>query len=562
MCSAGNEHTLQTQMGNPRGRGVASQLVVIVDDSITNLKILERLVGSLGGGTIAKSFSDAGAALSFCSDDCADLILLAAASAQLEAAQFITRLRERPICADIPVIVVGSEEDLGRIERAHQAGAGDHLLIPIDPRDFAIRVRSQLARRRAPRETGEDVVPIEEPAVEADRRGPEGSGQAYQTLLRLIDVIPRMICVTGPDGRYLLVNRMFASFVGVPASRLLGKRPAEAHGGPLARILMEGDERLLAGKAVPSSAEEEIVDRDGRPGVLLTTKALFHAEDGEGSMVVTAFVDITERKRTERDLLAAKEQAELANRSKTEFVANMSHELRTPLNAIIGFSQVIAGEMLGPVGTAKYVGYARDILGSAEHLLGLINDILDVSKLEAGKLDLVEEVVDPPKTVADLVQLAEAKARANDIRVTIHREGVIPPLRADSRKLKQILLNLLVNAIKFSHPGGKVEIVLRNVDGALAVAVTDHGIGMDATEVQLAMTRFGQVASTWTRRHDGTGLGLPLAIGLTELHGGTLTIHSTKGIGTTVTVTFPRDRSQPIPAPEPVSGAIRAVARS
>jgi len=371
-----------------------------------------------------------------------------------------------------------------------------------------------------------------------------------------------MICVTGPDGRYLLVNRFFAAFVGVPASRLNGSRPAEAHGGPLARMLMEGDERLLTGKALPNSTEEEIVDRDGKPCVLLTSKAMFHGHDGEEAMVVTVFVDITERKRAERELLAAKEQAELTNRTKTEFVANMSHELRTPLNAIIGFSQVIAGEMLGPVGTAKYVGYARDILASGEHLLGLINDILDVSKLEAGKLDLAEEVIDPVKTIADLVQLAEAKARASDVGVTIRREGVIPPLRADARKLKQIVLNLLVNAIKFSHPGGRVEIVLRNVDGALAIAVTDHGIGMDGAEVALAMTRFGQVASTWTRKHDGTGLGLPLAIGLTELHGGTLTIHSTKGVGTTVTVAFPRDRSQPMPEQEPIGGAIRVVARS
>ena len=230
--------------------------------------------------------------------------------------------------------------------------------------------------------------------------------------MRLIDVIPRMICVTGRDGRYLLVNRAFAAFVDMPARRLIGKRPARRRmAGRSPACWRRATSGCLSGKAVPSSTEEEIVDRDGNACVLLTTKALFHADDGEEAMVVTALVDITERKRAERDLLAAKEQAELANRSKSEFVANMSHELRTPLNAIIGFSQVIADEMLGPLGNPKYVGYARDVLASGEHLLGLINDILDVSKLEAGKLDLQEELVDPMKTVGDLVHLAEGKAQ-------------------------------------------------------------------------------------------------------------------------------------------------------
>src|SRR5947207_2050385 len=303
-----------------------------------------------------------------------------------------------------------------------------------------------------------------------------------------------------------------------------------------------------------------MVERRGEPRVRLATKSVFHGEDGEDSMVVTVWLDITERKRAEHDLLAAKEQAELANRSKTEFLANMSHETRTPLNAIIGFSQVIAGEMLGPIGTPKYIGYAHDILISAEHLLGIINDILDLSKLEAGKLDLAEEVIELPKTMEDLLQLADAKARASEIRIVLRSEGAVPPLRADTRKVKQIVLNLLINAIKFSHAGGEVAIVLRNLSGAVTIDVVDHGIGMNAEEVRLAMTRFGQVASAWTRKHDGTGLGLPLAIGLAELHGGILTVRSTKGVGTAVTVAFPRDRSEPAHGAE--QGGLRIVAQS
>jgi PAS domain S-box-containing protein len=546
---AGNAATL--------GFSVSSELVVIIDDGATHLKILERLANSLGGWTVAQAFNDAEAALSFCRENRPGLIVLAAATAQGEAAGFIHKLRRIEGCAEVPIIVIGAEEDLDCLERAREAGATDHLLLPINHRDFRLRARSQLAPFRDRPRGGPDHPPPNGRARDGERRQ-DGLRQAHEMLLRVLDAIPRMICVTGQDGRYLLVNRHYAAFVGVRASRLIGKSPLEAHGGPMARHLIDTDPLLLAGRPAPISSEEEIVDREGQPRVLLATKSVFHGEDGEDSMVVTVWLDITERKRAEHDLLAAKEQAELANRSKTEFLANMSHETRTPLNAIIGFSQVIAGEMLGPIGTPKYIGYAHDILISAEHLLGIINDILDLSKLEAGKLDLAEEVIELPKTMEDLLQLADAKARASEIRIVLRCEGALPALRADARKVKQIVLNLLINAIKFSHAGGEVAIVLRNRSGAVTIDVVDHGIGMDAEEVRLAMTRFGQVASAWTRKHDGTGLGLPLAIGLTELHDGTLTIRSTKGVGTTVIVAFPRDRSQPLH--ETVE--VRAVAQS
>ena len=515
--------------------------MVILDDGSTNRKILRRLAESLGDATAVESFGDRETTRAFCVESRPDLLIVGSAG---EATDFLHSLHEKAALADVPVMVVGSDEDGSAIERALDAGAADHLLLPIDPVDFRLRAGRQLKQARERHRAGSDLRssgPLPDAGVTSDA---PGLRRAHEMLLRILEIIPRMICVTDREGRYLVVNRQFASFVGVRRNRLVGRAPVDAHDGPLARSLAATDARLLAGKAAPISSEEEVLDSDGNPRVLLAHKAVFHGDEGEESMVVTVFLDITERKRAEHDLVAAKQEAERANRTMGEFVANMSHELRTPLNAILGFSQVIAGEMLGPIGTEKYLGYARDIQASAEHLLAMINDILDASKLEAGRLELVEEVIDPAKAVAEVVQLAAARARASDVRVGVRCEGGVPRLRADARKLKQIVLNLLMNAIKFSHAGGEVEIMLRSTDGAVAISVVDHGIGMDEAEVETAMSRFGQVASAWTRRHDGTGLGLPLAIGLTELHGGALTIRSSKGVGTTVTVAFPRERTE------------------
>ena len=279
--------------------------------------------------------------------------------------------------------------------------------------------------------------------------------------------------------------------------------------------------------------------------MLLTTKALLRDTEGQPSLVVTASLDITDRKEAELALVAAKEEAELASRSKTEFLANMSHELRTPLNAIIGFSQVMADEVLGPMGSQRYAGYARDIATSAQHLLGIISDILDVSKLEAGKVEIDDDEIDIGQMARDVLHLVVGRARSLDIAIDVEVPPDLPRLRADALKLKQVLLNLITNAIKFSHPGGSVLIRCYQAEDGLRIEVVDHGIGMDETEIETAVTRFGQVASTWNRKHPGTGLGLPLAIGLVELHGGRILIASAKGVGTTVTICLPLRRAVP-----------------
>ncbi|HEX5319265.1 MAG TPA: ATP-binding protein [Stellaceae bacterium] len=514
---------------------MSSPLLVIVDSSVTNLKILERLASSLADGTEARTFRSPAGALEFCRERRPDLVAVAGDTGEGEAAEFIARLQALPGCFDIPAVVIAPYEDRDCIDRALAAGAADHLLSPVDHHEFRTRIGNLLRYRRRP----------EPPADDGIRR--PGLSEANERLLRVLDAVPAMVCATGADGRYLFVNQHFAEFIGRRAKQLVGRRPAEAHDDALARLIAEDDAKLLAGTIRPGVSEDEIAAPDGRHRVLLATKSLLRGGDGDEPMAVTVLHDITERKHAEHEQAHAKDQAELANRSKTEFLATMSHELRTPLNAIIGFSQVMAGEMLGPISTQKYVGYARDVLASAEHLLGIINDILDVSKLEAHRLELTEETIEVAKLVEDVLRLVEAKARASDIRIDLRSEGTIPRLIGDPRKIKQIVLNLLTNAVKFSHPGGDIEIVVRVKGGAIAIAVTDHGIGMDAQELAVASTRFGQVASSLSRRHAGTGLGLPLAIGLTELHGGTLTIDSVKGSGTTVTIAFPPDRSEAPP---------------
>jgi PAS domain S-box-containing protein len=250
-----------------------------------------------------------------------------------------------------------------------------------------------------------------------------------------------------------------------------------------------------------------------------------------------------ERKRDEQESAAGREQAEIANRTKTEFLANMSHELRSPLNSVLGLAEIMKDELFGPLGSERYHGYADDIYQSAKHLLDVITDILDISKIEAGKLNLYEGEVNVAGIVETCMRLMFP--RASEAKVSLERDiaADLPKLYADSRKAKQILLNLLSNAVKFTPKGGKVTISVRlNAAGELCLAVADTGIGIAPANIEKALTAFTQIDSSLSRKYEGTGLGLPITKALVELHGGRLAIESELGKGTTVTVTFPANR--------------------
>ena len=252
----------------------------------------------------------------------------------------------------------------------------------------------------------------------------------------------------------------------------------------------------------------------------------------------------THYKEITRQLNDAKETADTASRTKSEFLANMSHELRTPLNAIMGFSEVIKNEMFGHIEVPQYVEYARDIFSSGSHLLDIINDIFDLSKVEAGKFNLSEESVAVEEVVFAVCTIIKGKADEKNLHIAPRLPSVMPRLYADKRAVKQMMLNLLSNAVKFTPKDGDVSISAKDeTDGSVAIVITDSGIGIAEDDMKKVLAPFGQVDSVLSREHEGTGLGVPLVKAMIELHGGTLTFESTIDIGSVVTLRFPPARS-------------------
>jgi signal transduction histidine kinase len=249
-----------------------------------------------------------------------------------------------------------------------------------------------------------------------------------------------------------------------------------------------------------------------------------------------------ELQKLNEELRAAKESAERADRTKSEFLANISHELRTPLNAIMGFSEVIRDALFGPV-DPHYRSYATDIHESGRHLLAVINDILDLTKLESGRFDLHEEAVSVSALVETCRDMVAAKAKERGLHLAVRVPAGLPRLRADPLRLRQILLNLLSNAVKFTPSGGRIVASVQLApDGGMLFEIKDTGIGMKAGDIALALEPFRQIDSQLNRTYEGTGLGLPLVKRLTELHDGRLEIVSAQGQGTTVLVRIPPER--------------------
>ena len=518
--------------------------IVIVDDRVTNRRILSRLAMTLGDDIDVSAHPDPMAALEECGHAVADLIITDFKMPGMDGAEFIEKFRALPDCEDVPVIVVSVYEHRSYRYKALLAGATDFLMSPVDHFEFKTRARNLLTLRRQQELLKERALTLEDQLEARTREHHKALSDSRERLLAVIDTVPAMIYATDNQSRCIFINRYALAFAkgsaescdGQPATDLFGTEKGERDEAQAAP--------LLAGDAEIDPYEETITTASGERLTFLTKKVALK-DPGGATAVLTVSVDISARKAMEEALVAAKEEPDKVSRAKTEFLANMSHELRTPLNAIIGFSQMIETEQLGPINNPRYRDYVSHIGSSANHLLGIINDILDLARIEEGKLSLQDGQIDIAHVVDEATTMVRQAIRGKELTFSITTDPDLPVLLGDEKRLRQVVINLVANAAKFSNSGATVDVAARVMaSGGIQIDVTDTGIGMTAEEIEIAMSRFGQIfPSPEMKRYEGVGLGIPLSIALVEMHGGTVEIDSVPDEGTTVSVRFPASRT-------------------
>ncbi len=364
-----------------------------------------------------------------------------------------------------------------------------------------------------------------------------------QRFRAVVDSSPSAILIKDRDGRYVLANKSWHEWFNPEGQSIAGKTVFDFFPADHARKIGIQDREVVdRGRVVEYEYETPLADGS----VISTMMQKFPILDTDGTVVGVAGVntDISKRIAVERALMDAKAEAERANRAKSEFLATMSHDLRTPLNAIIGFSEAMDMKTFGPVGNPNYEEYVRHILKSGRTLVSLINGLLDLSKIEAGKYRLDEEPFPLAPLLEESIRHLSHQAAEKNVRIERTLAPDLPLLHADDRAVAQIVNNMLSNALKFSHADGVIAVDAgAGEDHAVYIRVTDNGIGMDEKDKAKALQPFERADSKPARKYEGTGLGLYICANLMRLHGGALEIDSELGEGTTVTVRFPPERS-------------------
>lgn len=391
--------------------------------------------------------------------------------------------------------------------------------------------------------------------VEERRRAERALAEAEKKYRAIVENAAGGIYQVTPEGIFLSANPAAARILGYdsPEAMLRDVRNVntQLYSDTIARERFLSD---VSHSDRPVSSEAQMVRFDGL--VIWVNENLRSVKDENGVLLYFegSIEDVTQRKEAEIAMARAKMESDIANRAKSEFLANMSHELRTPLNSIIGFSEIIKNESLGPIGNKDYWTYANDIFDSGKRLLTVINEILDVSRIQAGERELKEGVVSVQRVAQSCIDLMRGKAEAGRLSINNRLEDTELQLVGEAQAIKQMLLNLVSNAIKFTPEGGHVTLSGEIDDmGQYRLSVTDTGLGLSEDEIQKALSPFGQINSEHNRSKSGTGLGLTLVDALIGLHGGSIELISQKGIGTTATLIFPARRVNQRSAARPLA---------
>jgi len=380
--------------------------------------------------------------------------------------------------------------------------------------------------------------------VEERRRAERALSEAEKKYRAIVENSASGIYQVTPEGQYLSANPAMAKILGYDAPEDILREVKNANLDIYCNA-RDRERHLLDVMRSTEGVNVEVQVRRRDGSVIWVHENLRGVRDDNDELIFFegSMEDITVRKETELALREAKVQSDLANRAKSEFLANMSHELRTPLNAIIGFSDIIRNQAFGPVGGPEYLEYARDINEGGKRLLQVINDILDVSRVEAGDRQLNEGLVDLSKLVGSALDILYPKIESTKMNVSNFITPDTPKLIGEAHAIKQMIINLVSNSLKYTPTGGRISISYNlDDDGQMHISVTDTGAGLTDVEIEKALSPFGQINSEHSKNESGTGLGLTLVQSLMTLHGGAFELFSQKGVGTTATLIFPAKR--------------------
>ncbi len=452
-----------------------------------------------------------------------DIILLDVMMPHPDGYAVCTCLKGTPKTRDIPTIFITARNDIESETRGLDCGAVDFIAKPVSPAVVRARVRNHLARRRSE----ETLSATARRLIEAEELAHVAAWE-WDIVADRFHLSDEWLRIHGCDNPKISWEEMMA-------------------------FVHPDDQEHMSAMFLDGSAGLDRLDfqyriirrNDGSTRIVLSRRRMLRNAEDEPFRMLGATQDITEQKLAELELTRLKAAAEEASLAKSAFLANMSHELRTPLTSIIGFSEIIRDQYFGPVGTQAYAEYAKDINDSGHHLLNLISDILDLAKIESGKMTISPVDIETRSCLIKINRLVSQRAVRQKLDLISKMSDDVPNLWADERAFKQIIYNLLSNAIKFTPEKGRVALEAEaGRDGGVIIRVVDSGIGIPAKDLARVLQPFEQIENSYSRSRGGTGLGLSLVKGLIELHGGTLNIDSCHGIGTTVCVWFPAKPSQ------------------